>query len=46
MFDSAIPVSYHTYRLPSAPLTIAVAFSNPANGLVTVDVDQSEYNFK
>ena len=45
LFDSATPVGYHTYQLPSAPLTVSVSFAAPANGLVTVDVDQSEYDF-
>jgi hypothetical protein len=31
------------YQLADAPLTVVVAFASPAAGLVTVDVDQSEY---
>ena len=42
---SATPVGYHTYQLPSVPLTVSVSFAAPATGLVTVDVDQSEYDF-
>jgi hypothetical protein len=46
VFDSATPTSYHVHQLPSAPLKIMVAFAVPASGLVTVDVDQSEYGFQ
>ena len=42
---SSTPVGYHTYQLPSVPLTVRVSFDAPATGLVTVDVDQSEYDF-
>ena len=34
------------YQLMGAPLTVEVAFTAPASGLVTVDVDQSEYGFQ
>ena len=45
VFDSATPMSYHAYQLPAAPLSVSVSFASPASGLVTVDVDQSEYAF-
>jgi hypothetical protein len=43
VFDSATPVSYHTYQLASAPLTVMVSFAAEATALVTIDVDQSQY---
>jgi len=45
VFDSATTVTSQSYQLQSAPLIVVVAFSAPASGLVTVDVDQSQYDF-
>ena len=46
LFDSATPIRYHTYQLPSAPLTVVVSFAAEASALVTVEVDQSQYTFQ
>lgn len=46
LFDSATPISYHTYQLPSAPLTVVVSFAAEASALVTVEVDQSQNTFQ
>eukprot|EP00040_Diaphanoeca_grandis_P013918 m.70316 g.70316 ORF g.70316 m.70316 type:complete len:537 (+) comp24210_c0_seq1:213-1823(+) len=44
--SSGPSVTYRAYQVSSAPLTVTVAFSGPASGLVTVDVDQSAYDFQ